>query len=97
MSQMIRRTVTLTALTAVLVFAVPAPSHAAHLRGASLQGPALVADLMTRTLSWLEGAFGFSSQRTTTTAKDTMTPMPPTVPTTGTGGSGSMVDPDGRR
>lgn len=101
MSQTIRRIVTLTALTAALLFAVPAPSHAAHLRGAALDGPALTADLMTRTLSWLRGLLGGAApaatlHRSGISQKD-MTTMPVTPPPpSGTSGSGSMVDPDGK-
>jgi hypothetical protein len=102
MSQMIRRTVALAALTAALLFAVPAPSHAAHLRGAALDGPALTADLMTRALSWLQGLLGGAApaatpQRPSAFQKDvTMMPVTPPPPG-GTSGSGSMVDPDGKK
>jgi hypothetical protein len=99
MSQTIRRTVALTALTAALLFAVPAPSHAAHLRGVVLDGPALTADLMTRALSWLQGLLVGATatpQRPGISQKDipTMPVTPP--PPSGTSGSGSMVDPDGK-
>jgi hypothetical protein len=99
MSQTIRRIVALTALTAALLFAVPAPSHAAHLRGAALDGPALTTDLMTRALSWLQGLLGAAAtpQRPAIFQKD-MTTMPVTPPPpSGTSGSGSMVDPDGKK
>jgi hypothetical protein len=100
MSQTIRRTVALTALTAALLFAVPAPSHAAHLRGAAPDGPTLTADLMTRALSWLQGLLGGATpaaQRPAAYQKDiTMMPVTP-PPTGGTSGSGSMVDPDGKK
>jgi hypothetical protein len=106
MSQTIRRTVALTALTAALLFGIPAPSHAAHLRGATLDGPALAADLVTRALSWLDGVFGVSTpaatqRRSTGLQKVTPPPPPPpmppvTLPPTGVGGSGSGLDPDGR-
>jgi hypothetical protein len=100
MSQTIRRTVVLTALTAALLFAVPAPSHAAHLRGAVLDGPALTADLVTRALSWLQGLLGgapaTTSQRPATFKDMTMMPVTPPPPS-GTSGSGSMVDPDGKK
>jgi hypothetical protein len=96
MVQVIRRTVALTALTAALVFAVPAPSQAAHLRGATLAGPALATDLVARAWSWLEGAFGVSTLRQSTVLhKDGIT-MPPVVNPPGGNGSGSMVDPDGK-
>jgi hypothetical protein len=104
MSQMIRRTVVLTALTAALLFVVPAPSHAAHLRGVSIDGPAALAgDLVNRAWSWVEGLLGAS--RPTATAqrtsglhqKDVVVVMPPvTNPPGGTTGSGSAIDPDGR-
>jgi hypothetical protein len=103
MSQTIRRTVALTALTAALLFAVPAPSHAAHLRGVSLDGPAALAgDLVTRAWSWVEGLLGTSkpvatSQRTGGLQKDVVIPpVPPPYPPGGTTGSGSALDPDGK-
>jgi hypothetical protein len=98
MFQVIRRSVALTALTAALVFAVPAPSHAAHLRGAALAVPASATDLVAQAWSWLEGVLGVSSPRHSTELprKDGVV-MPPIVyPPTGTSGSGSMVDPDGK-
>ncbi len=98
MVQVIRRSVALTALTAALVFAVPAPSHAAHLRGAALAVPTSASGLVAQAWSWLEGVLGVSAPRPSTglPQKDGIT-MPPVVnPPSGTGGSGSMVDPDGK-
>jgi hypothetical protein len=98
MFQTVRRTVALTALTAALVFAVPAPSHAAHLRGAALAAPTLATDLVAQAWSWLEGVLGVSAPRQSTELpKKDGTAMPPVVyPPTGVSGSGSMVDPDGK-
>ncbi|HEY0553495.1 MAG TPA: hypothetical protein VGG20_04470 [Thermoanaerobaculia bacterium] len=98
MVQVLRRSVALTALTAALVFAVPAPSHAAHLRGAAHAVPASASGLMAQAWSWLEGVLGVSAPRHSTGlpfSKDGIT-MPPIVNPPGTSGSGSMVDPDGK-
>jgi hypothetical protein len=95
----IRRAVALTTLTAAILIAVPAPSHAAQSRSAVPNVSA--SDLMTQAMSWLQGFLGVSaplSHRTATTLKDTTTPPPiPFPPPTGSGGgSGSMTDPDGK-
>jgi hypothetical protein len=97
----IRRAVALTTLTAAILIAVPAPSHAAQSRGAALNVSA--SDLMTQALSWLQGFLGVSapvSHRAATLQKDSTTTPPPPIPfppPPGTGGgSGSMTDPDGK-
>ncbi|HEX4499172.1 MAG TPA: hypothetical protein VIE43_26080 [Thermoanaerobaculia bacterium] len=99
---MIRRTVALTTLTAAILVAVPAPSHAAQSRRAMPDVQVSATDLMTQALSWLQGFLGVSapvSHRTVTVLKDTTTTPPPTIPfppPPNTGGSGNMTDPDGK-
>jgi hypothetical protein len=97
----IRRAVALTTLTAAILIALPAPSHAAQMRGAVLNGQVSASDLMTQALSWLQGFLGVSapvSHRTATLQKDSTTTPPPIPfpPPPGSGGSGSMTDPDGK-
>jgi hypothetical protein len=96
----IRRAVALTTLTAAILVAVPAPSHAAQSRRAVPSTQMSASDLMTQALSWLQGFLGGSapvSHRTVTVLKDTTTPTPiPFPPPPNTGGSGNMTDPDGK-
>jgi hypothetical protein len=96
MSQVIRRIFVAASLTAVLLVAVPAPSHAAQARK-----PAPGHSLVAQAWSWLESLLGDAIDNAKGQAvhrKDTTSPpMPPPGPLPPPPEQGPAIDPDGAK